>query len=1228
MATDIYQQANDDLDGLFEDEGDLGVNTAADTPLDQSFSLPAEANDELNALLNEAGGGEGLNWDELNSRELEAGEKAADAVDYEDIGDDESLPDEESTQPVQDTQDAKDGQAESPSVLLPGIEDSALDGLDDDDDLFGPSSPILTAHELQSAPQPAEPLHKPARDPDQLSDLASEHEDDAGQDISMLQPDLDEIEDAEYRTQLALFAQSGKGYMPTTEQENIEEWLKLEFPSFKRDETPFFNKLFPPRPHKWPAKTPLKPPKPVRPTKVNLEIEQDQKPSFNSSAAVTTPEGPPDLVKTEEPAAVQEEAESADESELDEPLPGGVTWGDLEFMCADFDTLSHPTHSDDEHVNFEPRVVDSDDDIFGFDEFEHPRKKRRLDLDPRNIVSLHQVEIPSFDNPEEKTAKLARKVVLDLNDPGLLVEEVDPEAVKSRARVGEKTNTAVKTVKDRLLQRFKTSNDAEYDLLKQNHQHKVRGQLTHLNIEHSVPALRLQYPYFQVRLSLQELRNFHRKRMHFKYPISFSKPGHQKRKNVRGRKVEELFNDTHSLTLGDNASMLLLEYSEEHPLMLSQTGMGNKVVNYYRRRTRDDTSRPKSDIGETSVLLPEDKSPFYIFGQIDPGETITALYNAMYRAPIFPQEPKPTDFLVIRETTGTHGQVHYLRTIENLYVVGQELPSATIPGTHSRVVTSTAKSRLKAISYRIARKKKTHRLKVEDVTKHFPDTTDMQNRQKMKEFMVFNKEHKEWEMKPGEPVPGEDTIRNMLKPEDMCLLESMQVGAQYLQDAGYADNDDEDDKEKENDNDSIEQQLAPWRTTKNFQQATQGKAMLKLYGEGDPSGRGEAFSFIKTSMKGGFRPIGGSAQDAISLKKELGGHSYNVARQQKSYEESIRNIWDKQKASLGSKIEPSDLDMDGDVDAQEDRYGDRSNVRATPMSGAHTPATSRRMDDETATSFSRRSVNSQSQKALKILRTVKRDGEEYIEEHIETDPAVIKQYMRIKEMEEAQSFRFVSNLKKCCAGSVTDWYSSLNDVVPTGDAEFDARQRRRQEMILFPLTPRSGFANAGLESRKNSPSSRRTTLAESIDPRKVPPPLLECHRAERPCLLMPMVAAAVVVGRTHNRPSGSVRIVVKSATSRPIKSPLSATTATSPLTRKLDLCWHMRRPLTTRRGQRTRWPYTHRHLVFRDLPSKGKECQQKHIAQPLFPVRLEDMIRIHQDPSLTSPCETSTHSRT
>ena len=40
--------------------------------------------------------------------------------------------------------------------------------------------------------------------------------------------------------------------------------------------------------------------------------------------------------------------------------------------------------------------------------------------------------------------------------------------------------------------------------------------------------------------------------------------------------------DIHDLT-GRDGSLVLLEYSEEHPLLLSQTGMASRIRNYYKR---------------------------------------------------------------------------------------------------------------------------------------------------------------------------------------------------------------------------------------------------------------------------------------------------------------------------------------------------------------------------------------------------------------------------------------------------------------------------------------------------------------------------------------------------------------------------------------------------------------------------------------------------------------------
>lgn len=103
----------------------------------------------------------------------------------------------------------------------------------------------------------------------------------------------------------------------------------------------------------------------------------------------------------------------------------------------------------------------------------------------------------------------------------------------------------------------------------------------------------------------------------------------------------------------------------------------------------------------------------------------------------------------------------------------------------------------------------------------------------------------------------------MVTPEQVVLSESMQVGQRHLQDAGYSfSNEVKDDDES---NLSIEQQLAPWITTKNFLLATQAKAMLRLHGEGDPSGRGEAFSFVRVSMKDIFVKAGEDYEQKLGM---------------------------------------------------------------------------------------------------------------------------------------------------------------------------------------------------------------------------------------------------------------------------------------------------------------------------------------------------------------------------
>ena len=122
----------------------------------------------------------------------------------------------------------------------------------------------------------------------------------------------------------------------------------------------------------------------------------------------------------------------------------------------------------------------------------------------------------------------------------------------------------------------------------------------------------------------------------------------------------------------------------------------------------------------------------------------------------------------------------------------------------------------------------------------------------MQEFMEFNRKEPNlgyWTIKKHIAVPDENELLKLSTPEMVCLAESMQVGLRHLQDAGYGKAAEEGGAGDDDSKLDIEQQLAPWITTKNFINATANKAMLKLFGEGDPTGRGEAFSFLRVSMK-------------------------------------------------------------------------------------------------------------------------------------------------------------------------------------------------------------------------------------------------------------------------------------------------------------------------------------------------------------------------------------------
>lgn len=1007
-------------------------------------------------------------------REISQADKADDAVDYEDISDEDDLPDEEdATQTIED--DDATGFLKDTMHGFGGLtdvkhtngyhDDNELPGDDlfenDVNDLFGEltSSPGQERQpEVQAQPQiprrpgglalpsksglalpgytgtyeqiqqsqlqhPRQPQYSPASlSPPSFGDdgysqmspvsMAASEDEDKGE----TDEDMDEKDEA-VRAQLRLFRQAAHkvaGREVPEEREQVEmDLFYTLFPGYEEDQNPRFVEFFPPRAVHYRGKIPLKPPKVVQPTKLSLDLLPDQERSFKSAAATKTGQevghAANNLVVFPRQSVTDDE--TASDLELgddDAETVGGMKFEDFALICEDWDMpsldASSPIHYDED----EDELMDG---AYEAAEVARPLQKRKTDfLDASLSVSEADLRL-AFRDHERAAAKIATAHVLDFNDPHLLIDEHPSQNSRKMKRKPGDLRRDLDLTRD-LARRYNISNDEAYDLLKENHQHKVRSTLGGLAIEHSLPAAKLQYPFYRVSLDPKAKRSFHRPSLELRLrtpreEFRMGKTKIIKRKERKGREVKELFATAESLSLNDNSSMLLLEYSEEAPIMLSNFGMGNRLINFYRKRNADDNERPKRDIGETLVLLTQDKSPFSNFGHVDQGEIVPTLQNGLFRAPIFQHASDPTDFFVAISTTHGYGSRMYLRNMENLHTVGQQFPIAEVPGEHSRRVTDAAKKRLRALAYRIYTKSQdpTRRgihLDNASIMQHLKGHDMPQTRSKMREFMkyerVANRETGVWVPLPGQVVPDAETLRTWVKPEDVCVLDSMQVGVQYLRDLGILNGKDGDDEKDVEEDANIELQLAPWRATKNFLGATQGKAMLKLHGEGDPTGRGEGFSFVKTSMKGGFQALGESVEDKIDAKKrrENGGHSYNVARQQKAYDDFIRLVWDKQKNSLSSNIEISDTEMEDDIDAEpESAY---PSVRAgTPRSSfAGTPVAHARRDDETGTQFSRASADRGYEKVLIIKRTGGRDAYGNADETIEkiTNPRIIREYKR------------------------------------------------------------------------------------------------------------------------------------------------------------------------------------------------------------------------------------------
>jgi len=395
-------------------------------------------------------------------------------------------------------------------------------------------------------------------------------------------------------------------------------------------------------------------------------------------------------------------------------------------------------------------------------------------------------------------------------------------------------------------------------------------------IQHSTPAVELRQPFFPTFMNRDRLREFHRPPLFL--PNKRSRASnltesihhgvesltkhiiHQahlrEKQRIESGGGEMFFMHTAEDLSGKDAEIILAECSEEYPPLLNQVGMATKIKNYIRRKPGshhidlETELVSKYEYGESAIVS---TSPF--LGTLLPGQSLQTLENNMYRAPIYRHRLPHTDFLCIKSQ-----DQYFIREVETIFTVGQELPIIEVPGPNSKKANNFIRDFLQVYIYRMFWKSTVEpkRIKMDDIKKAFPLHSESSIRKRLKQCADFNRTGDNPNMwylkKPGEfRLPQEAEIRTMVTPEQCCAYYSMLAAERRLQDAGYGekslctmDDDDDEDKQREMDD---EVKAAPWNTTRAFISAMKQKCLLQLTGVADPTGCNEGFSYVRVPNK-------------------------------------------------------------------------------------------------------------------------------------------------------------------------------------------------------------------------------------------------------------------------------------------------------------------------------------------------------------------------------------------
>lgn len=499
-----------------------------------------------------------------------------------------------------------------------------------------------------------------------------------------------------------------------------------------------------------------------------------------------------------------------------------------------------------ERIEIQPvEVVDWENNI---EEFEEDKNVTIIEYVDELIRSNWETNI--FID-EETMPAFKNTMTLFLEDPNLIFEKIEDKKIKPK-----KKNIKFVFSDKPLKNKYNISNDKYYI-----NEIKTKASLDNFGVQHSLPALKLDSRFYKTNHSREELRNFHRAF------ISFSCERYNFKLPHKSKFSECIIKKGNELTLGDSNKFVICEYMEEFPFFVVNPGMVSLLNTYYRKTdTADELNNDKC-----ICLEPEDEAPFYGFGSIKPGSLLTTFTNNLFISPTF--KHKSCDFLCIIEN-----EEIIMRSIENVHLIGQEFPKEEVFAPHSRKLNQFCKDRLKVAAYRLFSRGKD--LQMQQLDDMFPYFSEGSKRKWLKEYSDCIKKGKEnvWVLKDSFSIVGEEDLRKLVTPENICQYESMLATERRLQDLGYKCSEDDECDEYENFSPS-------WYLSRNFMNSANGRGLLELANSIEANGDPDCFSFRRVKLKKGNE----------SENRKI------IAEHQSTYKETIEKIWNKQISFLGNE---------------------------------------------------------------------------------------------------------------------------------------------------------------------------------------------------------------------------------------------------------------------------------------------------------------------------------------